>query len=356
LLQIYLAILDSLQDYHLKIQQIVASAVPKGIEIDLFQLSKAKLKGKNGRDMTDMEKIEMYQQRGIIIKNSQGEYAPGSNHQPIRELENGMARDVVNYLNLIASAKEELDEITGVNRVMTGGNLHPDTGKAVAQMQQQGAFTAIDYLHDADEYIFKEACKTLGILHIQAVKYDKGRYDKVIGKSQANYIKDRGITKHDFGYYVESRPSSEEWMRFYQSADVALQQKEITLADRTFVERISNLKKAQRYLVVATNRMRKYMDQKAQQDMQMNQQMQQQSNEIAHQKSMELEQMKQQTIQLQGDIDLKLLERKMELETERDLMLKQMDSETKMSMNDRGLESKQEIEVFKKATEQPKER
>lgn len=346
-------ILDSLQDYHLKIQHIVASAIPKGLEIDIFQLSKVKFKGKGGRDMTDMEKLEMYFQRGILLKNSEGNYSQGSGHQPIRELENGMAQDIVHYLNLIASAKEELDEITGVNRVMTGGNLHADTGKGVAEIQQQGSITALDYLFDADEYLFVETCKSLGILHCQSVKYgtNERRYKNIIGAGSASFVKDKGITEHDYGFYVEPRPSTDEWQRFYMSVDLALRQKEITLADATFLYRIKSLKKAEQYLSVAAKRQLKIASQKAQQDMQMNQQMQMQSNDQAHQNAMMLEQTRQQTILLQAEEERKTLQLKMQLEAEMQIKLEQMRSGAKVQMNERLASSKEEVEVFKRATE-----
>lgn len=316
-------ILDNLQDYHLKLQQIVSSSVPKGIDIDLYQLSRAKFVGANKKDLTDMQKLELYFQRGIVLRSSGGKQKPGADDRPVRELENGMARDAMNYLNLMQQALSDLDEITGINRVMAGGNLHEKTGKAVAQLQESGGVTALDYLYKADRYIFKEMCKSLGVLHVQAIKHgDKTHYERIFGKASTTFLaEDNGVDKHDFGFDIENRPSNEEWVLFYQDIAKASQAGQIGIDDEIVVKRINNLKKAQMYLRYAVSKAKRDAQREKQQDIQLNGKVQQESNNLAHQNSMELEDRKERNLKVKGDEDRKSIKLKVAEETKKELLL-----------------------------------
>ncbi|GAJ02926.1 unnamed protein product, partial [marine sediment metagenome] len=239
-----------------------------------------KFKGDGSQNMTPSGLLKLYAQTGVLVVDSGGKYSPGQTLSPIEELENGMSNDINHYIALLRHSLEELDEITGVNRAISGSNMHQDTGKSVAEMQVNSAETALDYLYKADKYIFNEVCRSTGILHIQSVKYgNTEKYKHIIGKASTQFLlKDNGILEHDFGFYVEERPSPEEWQRFYVTVDTAIQSGQIDIADSAKITDIKNLKEAKLYLQYAVNKFRKYQEQSKQNDIQGNAQVQQQSN------------------------------------------------------------------------------
>lgn len=310
-------ILDTLQHYQLKIQHIVASAVPKGMEIDLWKLSQAEFIGRGGEALSDLEKIEMWQQAGILLTNSGGRITPGANNSAVTEMENGMAQDVVKLMDLIQKDLEALDEVVGVNRVMAGGNLHQDTGKATAGMQLQSAHTAIDYIYDADEYVSLEMCKTLSTLHIQSVKTNgnKKKYSDIFGENSVRFLtKDHGIDKHDFGIYLEPRPSDEDWQLFYADINKAVDSQQIGIDDAARVRRLDNLKRAEEYLAVSIAKREKQARADKENDIKMNGQVQQESAQMANDLEVKLLDQKMMVISAQGEEDRKTLQLKYQLE------------------------------------------
>lgn len=238
-------ILDDLQSYNLKIQQIVGRAIPKGFGIDMYAIRKADLKW-DGRKMSDQEKIEMFVQSGIFTFDSSSRYAPGSNYKPFIEAENGMANDIQYYLSLIQQAIFELEEVTGINKIVAASSVHQDTGKGVAEMQQGAAEVALDYLYRADKDIFIEVAKTLAVLHIQSVKYsgNKEHYTKSIGESSVDFLASKDLTKYDYGLMVQVAPSEDEWMEFYTDVQQSIEKGVLRSSDKILLRRIKNLKQA----------------------------------------------------------------------------------------------------------------
>lgn len=342
-------ILDTLQHYQLKIQHIVSSAVPKGVEIDLFKLSQAEFIGRGGAALTDLQKIDMFKQSGIMLTNSGGRIQPGANNDAIREMENGMANDVMKLMELIRVDLEALDDIVGVNRVMSGGNLHQDTGKATAGMQLQSAHTAIDYINDADEYVSLEMFKALSSLHVQSakIKGNKSKYSRIFGENSYKFLaKDNGLERHDYGIYLEPRPTREDWDMFYMDIQRALDTNQIGVDDATKVRRLDNLKKAQEYLSVAIINREKRMHQKELEKIQENGQVQQQSAEVANQLAMQLEEQKKIVIQLQGEEERKTLQLKYDLEQRLQGTVQTIKADNKLQETDKITRSKENVAVL----------
>jgi hypothetical protein len=343
-------VLDNLQRYQLKIQHMVASAVPKGLHIDLFALANAKFVGKNGKAMTDLEKYEMYLQSGNVFSSSDGRILPGAANKPIQELENGMSNDVAKLVELIRVDLEALDDIVGVNRVMSAGNLHQDTGKATAEMQFQSAQAAIDYIYDADTHIFKEMCKTLSELHIQSVKIgaNKKFYNNIMGENSVRWlIKDHGLEKHDFGIYLEPRPDDQSWQRFYMRVNTALEQGQIYIPHATRAERIDNLKEAEMYLEVAINEVQRESHAKEMEKINANNEGQQTTAQQAHEYSLAEKQSEMERIAFEEEQKRETLKLEYELKKDLELSTAHVKGDYKMGEVERLSQAKENTEVLK---------
>lgn len=248
-------ILDELQRYNLKIQQLVARAIPKGIGIDLAALRKANLKW-DGKDLTDQDKIEMFMKSGIFIFSSKERYAPGSNYKPFYDSENGIGGDIERYLNLIQQSLFELDEVIGLTKAAAATSLPVDAGKGVTQQQLEITDVSLDYLYRADHHIYTEVVQTLGMLHIKSIKYGpKSYYDRIFGTLKTGVTYSQvPFDRRDYGFIVGIRPTKQEWADLYASAEKAYDKGILRYSDLLFLREIQSLKQARRYLMMLENK------------------------------------------------------------------------------------------------------
>ena len=176
----------------------------------------------------------------------------------------------------------------------------------------------------------------------------KDKYKYIIGSASAKFIiRDSGILEHDFGYYIEKRPSAGQWERFYNTVDISVGQGQIGIDDSAKITDIKNLKEAKLYLQYAVNKYRKIQQQSKQQDSQLNAQVQQQSNEQAHANAMAIEQAKQQTIMLKAEQERETLRLKIQLETEKELALQNMKGLYKLDETQMITQSGEQKEMLK---------
>lgn len=243
--------LDELQKYNLKIQQLVSRAIPKGIGIDLYALRKANLKW-GGKEMTDQSKIEMFMRAGIFIYSSKDRYAPGSNYKPFYEAENGLANDIDRYLRLIQQSLFELDEIIGINKATAASQLREDAGKAVTELQISASETALDYLYRADKDIRNDVVQTTGVMHIKSWKYsskNRERYSRMFG-STGDVNVDLDFDNFDYDFNIEARPTDAEWREIYLSAEKAYDKGIINYSDTLMLRDMTSIKQARRFLMM----------------------------------------------------------------------------------------------------------
>ena len=301
-------VLRELQRYHLKIQQVVAAAVPKGIAIDLEALRKAKLTGPNGKDLSDLEKIKMFQQTGIMIFNpgDGSVYGKGSTNKPIIEIENGMAQDIIHYTSLVTMALGQLDEVIGLNEMSAASPVHERKGARVAQMQQQSTETALWYLYEADAHIYREVSKSLAIKAIQSELYKPDYYKEAFGESSAEFIRKFRMDKVDFGLILEIQPSNDQWQEFYVEVKEAQTKGFVTLSQSVLLKRVPTLKEAESLLGLFEERSRRQAAEAKANDVQMNAKVQGDVAQQTHSNAKEIETLKQQTILGKAQIDVQI--------------------------------------------------
>lgn len=284
--------LDELQRYNLKIQQLVARAIPKGVGIDLYALRKANLKWDN-KDLSDQQKIEMFVRSGIFVFDSKDRYAPGSNYKPFYEVENGLANDIEKYVRLIQQSLFELDEIIGLNKPSSAS---PDTveGKGLNEIQIAQSDVALDFLYKVDRNITQEVVESLGVLHVQSVRYGPaGYYDRIFGKLKTVvFYSQVDFHKRDYGFNVKLQPKDKEWDLLYVQAEKAYDKGIIRYSDVLLLREMSSITQARRYLVMLENKYSREQQQNSMALQQQNADIQNQSIQAKLQADKELEQAK----------------------------------------------------------------
>jgi hypothetical protein len=325
-------VLDELQSYHIKKQHVLANAIPAVWAIDLNALRNANFKW-NNKDMTDQAKIEFLFQSGIFMFDSGDRHLPGSNYQPIRNLANSVANEVMMYTNLIVTALNEIDEIIGINKVTAASNLRPDTLKGTAEIQADASEVALDYLYRADRDISLEVIKSFGILTRQSIKYKTdGYYEKILPKKEVELLRNTPI--EDFGYMVKLRPTASEWKRLYDEAMAAVNAGQIGWDDYIDLKAISTLKEAQNLFRVRVRKLRKDGQRAEVDKINANVNGQSQSNEQAHAKSMELEKMKAEMKMLEIQAAQALAEKQHEWKMEEIRLTKQLETAKDVIVNE----------------------
>jgi hypothetical protein len=278
LMQQMIPVLDDLYYDNEKINETLASPFPGGVAIDLYALRKANF-AINGTKLEPDQLIKLAMKNKIFIfDSSDGSYAQGSNYQAVQELNIGL--QLSDRLQIMQQHLVELDEIIGQNQVVGASpQLSERTPVRVAQMQEKNADVAMGHLFKADMFIFKQACRILAGLHLQAIKYNKEHYTNIFGKASVEFLSNPkfDFDNIDLGIDVEPRPRAEEWDAFYMELDQLVQSGQLSASDKIAIKRFTNLKKAQNYMAVIEKRRSAAAAQGKEQDVQMNAMVQQQS-------------------------------------------------------------------------------
>jgi len=279
-------VLDELQAYHIKKQHVLANAMPAVWDIDLNALRNADFKW-NDKDMSDQQKIEFLFQTGIFLRDSGDRHLPGNNYQPIRNLANSVANEVLMYAAQIQNSLIELDEVIGMNKVSSAQTLRADTGKGTAEIQQSNTEVALDYLYRADRETSLDVIKTFGILSRQSIKY-KGTeyYEKIISSKEVDMIKNTPYA--DYGFRVSLRPTAAEWEQMYKEAIDAVKSGAIEWDDFLDLKDVATLKEARNRFRVAIRKRRKEKKELEMSKITGTIEGQKESNQQTHQNAMEL--------------------------------------------------------------------
>ena len=241
-------ICDDIQNYTNKLNQLVAAAIPKGIYINLDSLEEANLAGSSGEVMDTQELLRMYQEKGVVVGRNKDYTGGASDPYPIRELENGMARDVMNYVQLIDVKRRELDEVIGLNEMTYGALPNPKTGKAVAQASMNQSMHTIGHLFLASRWLYEQATRSNCRNYLEMLR--RGNAHDIIealGESSLDFMsQDPSITLHQFGFKVDVLPKEQEWQEFYQLIASAIGTPDgIDIDDFVYIKNLTNLKQAE---------------------------------------------------------------------------------------------------------------
>lgn len=345
--------LNELQKYNLKVQQLVARAIPKGVGIDLYALRKANLKW-GGKALSDQEKIEMFMKSGIFAFSSKDRYAPGSNYKPFYEIENGLANDIEKYLRLIQNSLIELDEIIGINKVVAASNIREDAGKAVTELQVGASEVALDYLYAADQKIYKETVSEIGVLHMKSYRYSKKNrqiYDAMFGDGGSA----QAVIRFDlfsFGFNIEVRPGDAEWQEIYLSAEKAYDKGILSYSDTLFLREFKSIKQARLWLMMKERQAQERVEASKQNDIQSNAIVQQNSLKAKSQADKELEMTKRESALILEESRRKTLQVAANIEIGKQERLKAVDGVAKRRqiaqegvIKDRHIGNKGEVDI-----------
>tara|TARA_R110002020_G_scaffold11064_8_gene42100 strand:+ start:1197 stop:3593 length:2397 start_codon:yes stop_codon:yes gene_type:complete len=293
---------DQIQLAHLKMQQVIAKARPKGAAFEIGSLENVS-KG-DGGTFTPLELQEIYDQTGNIYYRRVDDEGIASNTVPIQELENGIGRDMMQLIQIYQHNLNMIRDVTGVNEARDGAKPSSEALVGVQKIQLMASNNATRSIDDGFNKVVENLAKSISMKLQDVVEYDKPLkgYLSALGNSVMKTIEiNKNISLHDFGIGIEIAPNEEEKAQLEQAIQMSLAQKELRLEDAISIRDINNPKLGSRMLVLRRKKYQAEQMQMAQAQSQMNAQQQQQSAAMTAK-------MKQGEMQMKAQIDAKMKE------------------------------------------------
>ena len=310
---------DQIQLAHLKLQQVMAKARPKGAAFELGSLENVS-KG-DGGTFTPMDLQEIYDQTGNIYYRSLNDEGIQTSAVPIQELQNGIGQDMERLVSIYQHNLQMIRDVTGVNEAREGAKPSSDALVGVQKLQLMASNNATKSINDGYLSITKRLSECV-CLRLQDMYKNKSKYksyENALGKASMGMLTaSKDISLHEYGVLLEVGPNEEEKLAMEANIQQSIAQKELRLEDAIFIRNIKNVKLANQVLM---HRRKKYQEEEQRkakelqiQNAQIQQQaaqqqamMQQQMQQMQQQAEMQAAQMKSQSRiqELQAEYQLK---------------------------------------------------
>ena len=317
-------IADQIQIAWYRLQNVINSARPKGISIEMGALEDVPL-GKGGEAMEPMKLIDLFEKKGILVYRRTDMQGRQMNYRPIEELNNGLGNEATQYFALIQSYIQMIRDITGLNELTDGSTPDPKMLTTIAKAAMEGSNNSLHHILEGDRALLERLSSAV-ILRIQdAIKHGPIEgYIKALGKNTVDFIKvSTDVSNYEYGILIENKPTDVERQRLQQYIQASLGDGvngTLDMEDAIFIESIDNLKMAQKVLAYRIKKKRNQRIQEAQQQQAMNAQVQQQAAltaEQAKQQTLQAEMtLKAQIVDLEKKYDLAILDKKYQYEIE----------------------------------------
>jgi hypothetical protein len=355
---------DQIQLTHLKLQQLVAKARPKGVAFELGALEDVS-KG-DGGTFTPLELQDIYDQTGNIYYRRKDEEGVASNAFPITELENGIGNDMVKLVNIYNYNMQMIRDVTGINEARDGMQPDKDALVGTQKLAIQASNNATRHIDESEKNITKRlgTCITLAIQDMVSYNKPFKGYAKSIGKNMISFEITKDMSIHEFSIFLETEPDEEQKFMLEQNIQASIASKELRIEDAISIRRMKNVKLANRMLILRRKRYLKEQQEQAQQQMQQQAQIEQQKLMMqaeADAKRIQIEtQSKAQLEQAKAQAEISKMEQEYKLKA--DMAKKQFEYDYTIAKLKEGLstqrdsdkEDRKDSRVKKQAAEQSK--
>ena len=315
---------DQIQLAHLKLQQVIAKARPKGAAFELGALENVS-KG-DGGTFTPLELQEIYDQTGNIYYRTISDTGEPTGAVPIQELENGIGGDMQKLISIYAHNLQMIRDVTGVNEAREGAKPPSEALVGVQKLQLMASNNATRNINDGDLSITKRVAECI-CMRLQDVISNKKKlksYTSALGKSTMSMFGiNKDISLHEFGITLDVAPNEEEKSQLEANLQMSLAQKEIRLEDVITIRRIKNVKLANQVLMFRRKKYQEEEERKSKEAQKMNAEIQRQTTE-------QQSQLKMQETQLMAQIE----QAKIESESQAELMRLEAEYKLKNQLDD----------------------
>jgi hypothetical protein len=305
-----------------KLQNLKAKLIPYMIELDLTALEAVAM-GKGGMNMTPKELIDFAFSNYVLLQRSNplvSEKNP--NYRAMRIEASGQLQAFAMLYQDLAFNIQQLYDLTGLNQITAAATPAPKTLVPGYENANIGTDNAIYLIALADKNTMLRMSDNIMCKIQIAVKLGKVEgYVKPLGWGNVKFLSiNPDLSLWDMGIFLDDAPTQEERMMLYQEMTAKETEGIIMPADKLKVMGMRNLKQAQRYLAYVTKKGQERKQQEALQLTNANTQGQTQMLMMG-------EKAKQETIKVQGQIDMQKLMYQMQMQYEIEKMKKGSDME-----------------------------
>lgn len=312
---------DQIQLAHLKLQQVIAKARPKGAAFELGALENVS-KG-DGGNFTPLELQEIYDQTGNIYYRTITDDGQPTGAVPVQELDNGIGSDMEKLISIYAHNLQMIRDVTGVNEAREGAKPPSEALVGVQKLQIMASNNATKNINDGYLSITRRVsdCVVMRLQDVLESKAKKKSYMNALGKSAVTMFGvNKDISMHEFGITLDVAPNEEEKSQLEANLQMSLAQKEIRLEDVITIRRIKNVKLANQVLMFRRKKYQEEEERKNKEAQKMNAEIQRQSNEqqsqLKMQETQHIAQIEQAKIQMESTAELKRLEAEFKLKNQ----------------------------------------
>jgi len=300
---------DQIQLAHLKMQQLLAKARPKGAAFEIGSLENVS-KG-DGGNFTPLELQEIFDQTGNIYFRRTDDEGNQTQSMPIVELENGIGNDINKLIGIYQHNLQMIRDVTGVNEARDASKPSSDALVGVQKLALSASNNATRFINQGYLNIIKRTGQSVSMRLQDLLKYDKPLrgYISALGNTTMKNIElSKDLSLYDFGIFIEVAPDEAEKQLLEQNIQVSLAQKELRLEDAIAIRSVNNTKLANQMLILRRKKYQEELMEQAKKNAENNAMQQQQSVMVASQaKQQEMQaQMQMEQVNSQSDLNVKM--------------------------------------------------
>jgi hypothetical protein len=245
----YIPIAHMIQLLWLKYQDVVVSARKKGYAIEISSLENMPL-GKGGVQFTPSDALEFIKKTGIVVYRRLDEQGKNASYRPVEELANGIGDEASRYFNEIMNNIALLQQITGLNEVTDGSTPEPRLSNGVAKMALDSTNNSIDFLKRAQRSVLLKLAQSLVIRIQDAAKWERLEgFVNALGRNSIEFFKlNPDLSTRELGIEIKDEPTEVEKEDLRQTVNMAIQNGQITIADKYAIMNIKDVDHAQALL------------------------------------------------------------------------------------------------------------
>jgi hypothetical protein len=339
-------ILDKLCIDWYKLQNEIAEARPSGgVAINMDALAEVAFTGKGGENMKPQELINFWRKKNILLYRGVDAEGKPMQDSPIKESPGGLGDGVLNWWNQIQGKIGLLRDIIGFNEITEGSSVDPRMLNGVAEKMMKSTTSALNHIVRSRKRIAEKVADSIHLRIKDLAKQGRlGIYEEAVGTDTIQHVTENAnLTLHDYAIKLEARPTEQERMELNQTVHEMLIAGKIDMKSYAIVKNTPNIKYAFQLLAHFEKKFAEEQHQRALELQEANAQTQQQS-------ALTAEQAKQQTLQMQfemqGGLSAQEHQQKMEqlafqLQISKEIKMMELDN----NLDEREMSSETSIEV-----------
>jgi len=221
--------LDSIQQAWLRMQNVIATAAPPGVAIEIDKLMDLSLTGKAGENLKPIDILQIRKDTGNLVYASEDSTGKmrGQQGKPIQELKGGYQGAVQEEMNYIIQASEMIREITGLNRSVDASSPQADVSVTSSKMAMGATENILQGISVGMTNVKEETAKNMSLRWQITAKYQKETFQDAIpalGKTSMEVIKiGSDISFAEYGLRLVLKPNDEEKAKIENAAIVSME-------------------------------------------------------------------------------------------------------------------------------------